>query len=143
MGTISYSGYNGITNHQGMNFGHEDISIGGKVNHAFMMRAYAFQAGVARINYSWGVDPKRCAAAKAKKRKHAKAKAHLGNMVKALKKCHIGKKNAYELYKGSKHFEKKVKVWEKNTRSHHAKAKAHLGNMVKALKKCHIGKKNA
>merc|ERR1719217_239418 len=64
-------------------------------------------------------------------------------MVKALKKCHIGKKNAYQLYKGSKSFEKKVKVWEKNTRSHHAKAKAHLGKMVKALKKCHIGKKNA
>jgi len=189
-GTINYSGYNGITNHKGMNFGHEDISIDGKVNHAFMMRAYAFEAGVARITYSWGVDPQRCAAAKAKKRKeakakhdakralrkkmnegkykqamkvlkggkgckgakvwvkttiahHAKAKVHLGKMVKALKKCHIGKKTAYQLYKGSKHFERKVKVWEKNTRSHHAKTKAHLGKMVKALKKCHIGKKNA
>jgi len=189
-GRINYSGYNGITNHKGMNFGHEDISIDGKINHAFMMRAYAFQAGVARITYSWGVDPQKCAAAKAKKRKeakakhdakralrkkmnegkykqamkvlkggkgckgakvwvkttiahHAKAKVHLGKMVKALKKCHIGKKNAYQLYKGSKSFEKKVKVWEKNTRSHHAKAKAHLGKMVKALKKCHIGKKNA
>merc|ERR1711959_517772 len=74
---------------------------------------------------------------------HAKAKVHLGKMAKALKKCHIGKKNAYQLYKGSKSFEKKVKVWEKNTRSHHARAKAHLGKMVKALKKCHIGKKNA
>merc|ERR1712199_108788 len=72
---------------------------------------------------------------------HAKAKVHLGKMVKALKKCHIGKKNAYQLYKGSKHFERKVKVWEKNTRSHHAKTKAHLGKMVKALKKCHIGRK--
>merc|ERR1711988_763500 len=40
---------------------------------------------------------------------HAKAKVHLGKMAKALKKCHIGKKNAYKVYKLGKHDEKKFK----------------------------------
>merc|ERR1712054_446014 len=140
-GRINYSGYNGITNHKGMNFGHEDISIDGKVNHAFMMRAYAFQAGVARITYSWGVDPQKCAAAKAKKRKEAKAKHDAKRALR--KKMNEGKyKQAMKVLKGGKGC-KGAKVWVKTTRSHHAKTKAHLGKMVKALKKCHIGKKNA
>merc|ERR1711861_90136 len=70
---INYSGYNGITNKNGMNFGHEDIGIKGQCKVGFTMKAYAFQAGVAKINYSWGVNKEKCAAAKAKVRKEKKA----------------------------------------------------------------------
>merc|ERR1711861_99519 len=59
-GKIEYSGYNGI----------------------FTMKAYAFQAGVAKINYSWGVNKEKCAAAKAKVRKEKKAKHDAKNAMK-------------------------------------------------------------
>merc|ERR1711988_1021404 len=66
-GTIKYSGYNGIASKNGaLNFGHEDIQIVGKSTSSFMMKAFAFEAGTARITYSWGADPEKCKAQKAK-----------------------------------------------------------------------------
>merc|ERR1711981_309618 len=72
--TVKYSGYMGIKSKNGaFNFGHEDIEIDGKAKVPFTMKAFAFEAGTAKITYSWGVDPAVCAAAKKKARKEKKA----------------------------------------------------------------------
>merc|ERR1711964_199824 len=137
-GLISYSGYNGITDKNGMNFGHEDISIKGKVNSAFMMKAYAFQAGVARITYSWGVDPAKCARAKARKAKEAKAK-HAAKRALKHKMKEGAHKHALKVLKGGKGC-KGAHAWVKTSRAHHAKAKSNFHNLKKALGKCHVRK---
>merc|ERR1712188_158808 len=65
-GTIKYSGYNGIASKNGaLNFGHEDIKIVGKSKSAFVMKAFAFESGTAKVYYSWGADPVKCKALKA------------------------------------------------------------------------------
>merc|ERR1711981_1082085 len=71
-GTIKYSGYNGINGKDGsLNFGHEDIQVVGKSRASFTMKAFAFQAGTAKVTYSWGADVEKCKAmAREKKAKH-------------------------------------------------------------------------
>merc|ERR1712093_225523 len=44
---IKYSGYLGVD----AKFGHEYIHIIGKSKHAFMIRAYAYEAGTAKVKY--------------------------------------------------------------------------------------------
>merc|ERR1712057_62691 len=130
---INYSGYNGITNKNGMNFGHEDIGIKGQCKVGFMMKAYAFQSGTARINYSWGADPKKCAKAKAKKRKEAKAKHDAKNAMKH--KMKEGKyKAALKVLSGGKGC-KGAHKWTKNTkvRLSIAQAKHKANKKVEAL----------
>merc|ERR1711959_806462 len=130
---INYSGYNGITNKNGMNFGHEDIGIKGQCKVGFMMKAYAFQSGTARINYSWGSDPKKCAKAKAKKRKEAKAKHDAKNAMKH--KMKEGKyKAALKVLSGGKGC-KGAHKWTKNTkvRLSIAQAKHKANKKVEAL----------
>jgi hypothetical protein len=74
-GTIKYSGYNGIASKNGaLNFGHEDIEIVGKSKSAFVMKAFAFETGTAKVYYSWGADPVKCKAQKAKRRQEKKKK---------------------------------------------------------------------
>merc|ERR1711861_89514 len=97
---INYSGYNGITNKNGMNFGHEDIGIKGQCKVGFTMKAYAFQSGTARINYSWGADPKKCERAKAAKRKEAKAKHDATKKAMAL--CHAKKTMSHKKYEAAR-----------------------------------------
>jgi phosphatidylserine/phosphatidylglycerophosphate/cardiolipin synthase-like enzyme len=50
---ITYSGYNG----DGQNLGHESIKIEGVLPVNFVMKAYGYAAGQARINYSWEAKP--------------------------------------------------------------------------------------
>merc|ERR1711977_739038 len=57
-----------------LNFGHEDIEIVGKSKSAFVMKAFAFESGTAKVYYSWGADPVKCKAQKAKRRQEKKKK---------------------------------------------------------------------
>merc|ERR1712224_54169 len=135
---INYSGYNGITNKNGMNFGHEDIGIKGQCKVGFTMKAYAFQSGTARINYSWGADPKKCERAKAAKRKEAKAKH---NAKAALKhKMKEGKyKAALKVLSGGKGC-KGANTWTKSTKVRLSKAEAKHHAAKKAMALCHAKK---
>merc|ERR1711959_669370 len=135
---INYSGYNGITNKNGMNFGHEDIGIKGQCKVGFTMKAYAFQSGTARINYSWGADPKKCAKAKAKKRKEAKAKHDAKKAIK--KKMKEGKyKAALKVLSGGKGC-KGANTWTKSTKVRLSKAEAKHHAAKKAMALCHAKK---
>jgi len=132
---INYSGYNGITKKNGMNFGHEDIGIKGKCSSGFTMKAYAFQAGVAKIKYSWGADPVKCKAAKAKKRKEKKAKHDAKNALK--KKMKEGKyKNALKVLAGGKGCAG-ANDWTKASRGRLSHAQAKHNAHKAALAKCH------
>merc|ERR1711974_501510 len=68
--TIEYSGYNGV----GGKYGHEYIKIKGKSSKFFMVKAFAYQAGTAKITYKFGVDPAACAREKARIKKEKKTK---------------------------------------------------------------------
>jgi len=98
--TIKYSGWNGMTNkktklHQQ---GKEFIHIIGKSKYAFLIRAYGYEAGTARVKYSWDAKAKLCK--KYKKEKSTKAalkkqledNANISNekmsqMLKSVKGC--------------------------------------------------------
>jgi hypothetical protein len=49
---ITYSGYNG----DGTGYGNEYIQISGITSADLTMRAYGYQAGVANVEYEWGLD---------------------------------------------------------------------------------------
>jgi len=135
---INYSGYNGITNKNGMNFGHEDIGIKGQCKVGFTMKAYAFQSGTARINYSWGADPKKCERAKAAKRKEAKAKHDAKAALKH--KMKEGKyKAALKVLSGGKGC-KGANTWTKSTKVRLSKAEAKHHATKKAMALCHAKK---
>merc|ERR1712078_932950 len=135
---INYSGYNGITNKNGMNFGHEDIGIKGQCKVGFTMKAYAFQSGTARINYSWGADPKKCERAKAAKRKEAKAKHDAKAALKH--KMKEGKyKAALKVLSGGKGC-KGANTWTKSTKVRLSKAEAKHHAAKKAMALCHAKK---
>merc|ERR1711904_34143 len=125
---INYSGYNGITNKNGMNFGHEDIGIKGQCKVGFTMKAYAFQSGTARINYSWGADPKKCAKAKHDAKAALKHKMKEGKYKAALKVLSGGK--------GCKG----ANPWTKSTKVRLSKAEAKHHAAKKAMALCHAKK---
>merc|ERR1712093_552495 len=68
--TIEYSGYNG----QNGNLGHEYVKIKGKSAEALTIQAYAYRAGTAKVDYSWGADKRECRRKKRAAKKAAKAK---------------------------------------------------------------------
>merc|ERR1711981_209687 len=68
--TIVYSGYNGVGHKQG----HEYIRIKGKSKEPLVIKAYAYQAGTAKVQYGWGADPAACAKKHNEARKAALAK---------------------------------------------------------------------
>merc|ERR1712196_100262 len=73
--TIKYSGYmpkNG-------QFGKEYIHIVGKSKYAFLIRAYAYQAGTAKVKYSWDKDKKLCAEVTKEKSTKSAIKKQLEN----------------------------------------------------------------
>lgn len=73
--TISYSGYmpkNG-------QFGKEYIHIIGQSKYAFLIRAYAYQAGTAKVKYSWDKDKKLCAEVTKEKSTKSAIKKQLEN----------------------------------------------------------------
>lgn len=47
--TVEYSGYNG----DGSGVGHEYIKISGTTKNDFIMKAFGYQAGYAKVDYSW------------------------------------------------------------------------------------------
>merc|ERR1711977_701826 len=67
---IEYSGYNG----QNGNLGHEYIKIKGKSAEPLTIQAYAYRAGTAKVDYSWGADKRECRRKKRAAKKAAKAK---------------------------------------------------------------------
>jgi len=132
--TINYSGYNGITTKTGMNFGHEDIGIKGQCKSGFTMKAYAFQAGTAKITYKWGADPIKCKAAMKKKRAEKKAKHDAKIALK--KKMHEGSyKAALKVLAGGKGCAGANK-WTASSRDRLTKAEATHNNHKAALAKC-------
>merc|ERR1711990_1381672 len=68
--TIEYSGYNG----QNGNLGHEYVKIKGKSAEPLTIQAYAYRAGTAKVDYSWGADKRECRRKKRAAKKAAKAK---------------------------------------------------------------------
>ena len=48
--TIQYSGWNGVDGKKG----HEFVKIEGKLTQPLTIKAFAFEAGTATVNYSWG-----------------------------------------------------------------------------------------
>merc|ERR1712188_173418 len=68
--TIEYSGYNG----QNGNLGHEYVKIKGKSAEPLTIQAYAYRAGTAKVDYSWGPDKRECRREKRAAKKAAKAK---------------------------------------------------------------------
>merc|ERR1711959_563730 len=67
---IEYSGYNG----QNGNLGHEYIKIKVKSAEVLTIQAYAYRAGTAKVDYSWGPDKRECRRKKRAAKKAAKAK---------------------------------------------------------------------
>jgi len=51
--TITWSGYNG----DGTNLGHEYIKLEGVTQQGFVMKAYGYAAGQARVDYKWDAQP--------------------------------------------------------------------------------------
>merc|ERR1711959_648065 len=67
---IEYSGYNG----QNGSLGHEYVKIKGKSAEPLTIQAYAYRAGTAKVDYSWGPDKRECRRKKRAAKKAAKAK---------------------------------------------------------------------
>merc|ERR1712100_1016708 len=137
-GTIKYSGYNGIASKNGaLNFGHEDIEIVGKSKSAFTMKAFAFESGTAKVYYSWGADPVKCKAQKAKRRQKKKhnAKVALKKRLseKDYKKALKAAASVAQNCSGANNYTKAMKVALK------AAIQLVEGHKIK-LKKCHTNK---
>merc|ERR1712188_110916 len=112
---IEYSGYNG----QNGNLGHEYIKIKGKSAEPLTIQAYAYRAGTAKVDYSWGPDKRECrrktrAAKKAAKAKHdALIAAEKANKEEKARKEKATKEKADKAEKAQKEKEKAEKVKEK------------------------------
>merc|ERR1711959_226141 len=139
-GTIKYSGYNGIASKNGaLNFGHEDIEIVGKSKSAFTMKAFAFETGTAKVYYSWGADPVKCKAQKAKRRQEKKKKH---NAKVALKK-RLSEKDYKKALKAAANVAQNCSGANNYTKAMKVALKAAIqlveGHKIK-LKKCHTNK---
>merc|ERR1712230_78219 len=137
-GTIKYSGYNGIASKNGaLNFGHEDIEIVGKSKSAFTMKAFAFESGTAKVYYSWGADPVKCKAQKARRRQEKKHNAKValkkGLSEKDYKKALKAAASVAQNCSGANNYTKAMKVALK------AAIQLVEGHKIK-LKKCHTNK---
>merc|ERR1712100_987468 len=83
--TIYYSGYNGIPSKDGtLNFGHEDIKIKGSSTSPFVVKAYAFEAGMARVTYRWTANKAACKKQQAEQKVKATTKETQHKHVKEL-----------------------------------------------------------
>merc|ERR1711990_1419633 len=135
-GLIKYSGYNGIKSKNGaLNFGHEDIQIVGKAKVPFEMRAFAFEAGVAHITYSWGADPAKCKAQKAALRKENRAKHH-AKLAMRKKMSESKYKAALMVLQGKIKGCKGAKKWTTTSRNELKKALAMMRGHGTKLKIC-------
>merc|ERR1711939_1167300 len=135
-GLIKYSGHNGIKSKNGaLNFGHEDIQIVGKAKVPFEMRAFAFEAGVAHITYSWGADPAKCKAQKAALRKEKRAKHH-AKLAMRKKMSESKYKAALMVLQGKIKGCKGAKKWTTTSRNELKKALALMRGHGTKLKIC-------
>merc|ERR1712188_348892 len=139
-GTIKYSGYNGIASKNGaLNFGHEDIKIVGKSKSAFVMKAFAFESGTAKVYYSWGADPVKCKAQKAKRRQEKKKK----HDAKVAMKKRLSEKDYKKALKAAASVAQNCSGANNYTKAMKVALKAAIqlveGHKIK-LKKCHTNK---
>merc|ERR1712054_493873 len=139
-GTIKYSGYNGIASKNGaLNFGHEDIEIVGKSKSAFTMKAFAFESGTAKVYYSWGADPVKCKAQKAKRRQEKKKK----HDAKVAMKKRLSEKDYKKALKAAANVAQNCSGANNYTKAMKVALKAAIqlveGHKIK-LKKCHTNK---
>merc|ERR1711959_810809 len=140
---IEYSGYNG----QNGKLGHEYIKIKGKSAEPLTIQAYAYRAGTAKVDYSWGPDKRECRRKKRAAKKAAKAKhdaliaAKKAMQEKDFKKVEKLYAAAAKNCAGAKEDAKKAKADREKARQSVLKWKASVDTCVeedakeKALKK--------
>merc|ERR1711904_641182 len=141
--TIEYSGYNG----QNGKLGHEYIKIKGKSAEALTIQAYAYRAGTAKVDYSWGADKRECRRKKRAAKKAAKAKR---DALIAAKKAMQEKdfKKVEKLYSaaakncaGAKEDAKKAKADRDKARQSVLKWKASVDTCVEEARKHELKEK--
>ena len=77
--TVTWSGYNG----DGTGKGNEYIELEGKTQNDFMMKVYGYEAGTAKVDYSWG-KPASTASAMVIFSPTAKDKSHVAEALKLI-----------------------------------------------------------
>merc|ERR1711981_216157 len=140
---IEYSGWLGVN----AKFGHEYIHIIGKSKHAFMIRAFGYEAGWANVKYSWDGDVKQCKIWKQeKKTKHQLKKSleehkemsneKIEHLLKAVKSCKHATSTLAKAKLIWQKSQKTLKITKTALVKCHAKKQAHaakLKNMKKRL----------
>merc|ERR1711904_218148 len=135
--TIEYSGYNG----QNGKLGHEYIKIKGKSAEPLTIQAYAYRAGTAKVDYSWGPDKRECRRKKRAAKKAAKAKhdaliaAKKAMQEKDLKKVEKLYSAAAKNCAGAKEDAKKAKADRDKARQSVLKWKASVDTCVEEARK--------
>merc|ERR1711977_226508 len=135
--TIEYSGYNG----QNGKLGHEYIKIKGKSAEALTIQAYAYRAGTAKVDYSWGADKRECRRKKRAAKKAAKAKhdaliaAKKAMQEKDFKKVEKLYSAAAKNCAGAKEDAKKAKADRDKARQSVLKWKASVDTCVEEARK--------
>merc|ERR1712188_193234 len=141
--TIEYSGYNG----QNGNLGHEYIKIKGKSAEALTIQAYAYRAGTAKVDYSWGPDKRECRRKKRAAKKAAKAKhdaliaAKKAMQEKDFKKVEKLYAAAAKNCAGAKEDAKKAKADREKARQSVLKWKASVDTCVEEARKHELKEK--
>merc|ERR1712232_219369 len=141
--TIEYSGYNG----QNGNLGREYIKIKGKSAEALTIQAYAYRAGTAKVDYSWGADKRECRRKKRAAKKAAKAKhdaliaAKKAMQEKDFKKVEKLYSAAAKNCAGAKEDAKKAKADRDKARQSVLKWKASVDTCLKEARKHELKEK--
>merc|ERR1711959_561118 len=141
--TIEYSGYNG----QNGKLGHEYIKIKGKSAEALTIQAYAYRAGTAKVDYSWGADKRECRRKKRAAKKAAKAKhdaliaAKKAMQEKDFKKVEKLYSAAAKNCAGAKEDAKKAKADRDKARRSVLKWKASVDTCVEEARKHELKEK--
>merc|ERR1712093_699133 len=141
--TIEYSGYNG----QNGNLGHEYVKIKGKSAEPLTIQAYAYRAGTAKVDYSWGADKRECRRKKRAAKKAAKAKhdaliaAKKAIQEKDFKKVEKLYSAAAKNCAGAKEDAKKAKADRDKARQSVLKWKASVDTCVEEAKKRELDEK--
>merc|ERR1711959_244849 len=141
--TIEFSGYNG----QNGKLGHEYIKIKGKSAEALTIQAYAYRAGTAKVDYSWGADKRECRRKKRAAKKAAKAKhdaliaAKKAMQEKDFKKVEKLYSAAAKNCAGAKEDAKKAKADRDKARQSVLKWKASVDTCVEEARKHELKEK--
>merc|ERR1711959_811875 len=139
---IEYSGWLGVN----AKFGHEYIRIIGKSKHAFMIRAFGYEAGWANAKYSWDGDAKQCKIWKQeKKTKHQLKKSleehkemsneKIEHLLKAVKSCKHATSTLAKAKLIWQKSQKTLKITKTALVKCHAKKQAHAATLKKMKKR--------